>query len=89
MRATIPWGDGTSDNIYLDFAASAGDQQVLVSSDANGGNERTKNITFTASGVNPVVLTVKQEAYVADITIITYNDTAVTWNDTAVGYQND
>lgn len=47
---TIPWGDGSGDNIYLTYSASQGDQNVLVTSDANAGStDRTKTITFTAS----------------------------------------
>jgi hypothetical protein len=62
MRTTIPWGDGTGDNIYLDYSASEGNQTVAVSSDANQGlNKRQKNVTFSASGVSPVSLTVEQK----------------------------
>lgn len=61
-RTTIPWGDGSGDNIYLDYAAAAGDQSVAVSSDPNGGASRTKVVTFSASGVSPVSLTVTQAA---------------------------
>jgi len=60
MRTTIPWGDGTGDNIYLDYNASAGDQSVAVSSDANTGSARTKVVTFSAAGATPVSLTVNQ-----------------------------
>lgn len=59
---TIPWGDGSGDNIYLDYPAAAGDQTVAVSSDANTGAARTKVVTFSASGVSPVILTVEQAA---------------------------
>lgn len=47
---TIPWGDGSGDNIYLTYPSASGDHTVLVSSDANAGSTgRTKTITFTAS----------------------------------------
>lgn len=59
---TIPWGDGSGDNIYLDYPAASGDQTVAVSSDANTGAARTKVVTFSASGVTPVTLTVEQAA---------------------------
>lgn len=60
-RTTIPWGDGSGDNIYLDYSEAEGDQSVLVSSDANGGStSRTKSVTFSATGVSPVILTVNQ-----------------------------
>lgn len=62
---TIPWGDGSGDNIYLTYSASQGDQTVLVSSDANAGStDRTKTITFTASHhgtTDTKTLTVVQE----------------------------
>ena len=45
---TIPWGDGSGDNIYLTYSSASGDQTVEVSSDANTGNARTKVVTFTA-----------------------------------------
>ena len=59
---TIPWGDGSGDNIYLTANALEGDQTVLVSSDANAGDERTKIVSFSATGVTPVTLTIYQEA---------------------------
>ena len=47
---TIPWGDGSGDNIYLTYPSASGDQTVLVSSDANAGStDRTKTITLIAS----------------------------------------
>lgn len=58
----IAWGDGTGDKIYLTADALTGTQVVSVSSDANTGAARTKTVTFTASGVSPVTLTVSQEA---------------------------
>ena len=47
---TIPWGDGSGDNIYLTYPSASGDQTIQVSSDAYAGStDRTKTITFTAS----------------------------------------
>lgn len=90
MVIEIPWGDGSGDKIYLSLDASEGDQEVLVSSDANGGNvARSKNITFSASsGQSTIsrVLTVQQLAATNDLIIITRNDVYPTYNDTAVGY---
>lgn len=59
---TIPWGDGSGDNIYVSAPSQTGTQTVSVSSDANTGAARTKTVTFTASGVSPVTLTVNQAA---------------------------
>lgn len=60
---TIPWGDGSGDNIYLTYPSASGDKTVQVSSDANTGSARTKTVTFT-SGVGSIskTLTVNQEA---------------------------
>lgn len=62
---TIPWGDGSGDNIYLTYPSASGDQTIEVSSDAySGSTDRTKTITFTAShhGTSDVkTLTVVQE----------------------------
>ena len=60
---TIPWGDGSGDNIYLTYSSASGDQEVLVSSDANTGSARTKTVTFTSTvGSITRMLTVSQEA---------------------------
>ena len=83
---TIPWGDGSGDNIYLTYSASQGDQTVLVSSDANGGPARTKDITFVSTVGNiSRVLTVLQESGM-DLVSITWNDVCITYDDTAIGY---
>ena len=53
---TIPWGDGSGDNIYLTYPSASGDQTVDVSSDANTGAARSKVVTFT-SGVGNIIQT--------------------------------
>lgn len=83
---TIPWGDGSGDNIYLTYSASTGDQTVLVSSDANGGAARQKVITFVSTVGNiSRSLTVLQESGM-DYVSITWNDTCITFDDTAIAY---
>jgi len=59
---TIPWGDGSGDNLYLTYPSASGDQTVTVTSDANTGAARTKVVTFSASGVPSVTLTINQDA---------------------------
>lgn len=87
MRTTIAWGDGSGDNIYLDYTAASGDQTILVSSDANAGETaRTKNITFSASGASSVTLTVAQAAQAVDLIVITYNGTCIVRNEVGIGY---
>lgn len=83
---TIPWGDGSGDNIYFTYSASTGDQTVLVSSDANGGAARQKVITFVSTVGNiSRSLTVLQESGM-DLVSITWNDVCITYNDTAIAY---
>lgn len=86
---TIPWGDGSGDNIYLTYPSASGDQTVTVTSDANAGaSSRSKNITFSVTAGGTTIsknLTVVQAAS-GDLIIITRNDVYPTYNDTAVGY---
>ena len=56
----IDWGDGSVDKLYFSAPSSEGNQMVTVSSDANAGSERTKTVTFNASGVSPRPLTIVQ-----------------------------
>ena len=85
---TIPWGDGSGDNIYLTYSASQGDQTVLVSSDANNGAARQKVITFLSTVGNiSRSLTVSQEEG-ASLVSITWNNVCITYDDTAIGYQD-
>ena len=86
---TIPWSDGSGDNIYLTYSSASGDQTVEVSSDANGGPARSKVVTFT-SGVGSITqqLTVNQGAggtqipYIRNTTVSAYIDTGITPNQT-------
>ena len=86
---TIPWGDGSSDNIYLTYPSESGDQTVTVSSDANTGAARSKVVTF-ASGVGNITqqLTVNQAAGVVSVPYIrggadgSYIDTGITPDNT-------
>lgn len=61
VTTEIPWGDGTSDKIYLTRNASEGNQNVDVTSDANVGSlSRTKVVSFTTGNIVQQ-LTVTQE----------------------------
>lgn len=83
---TIPWGDGSGDNIYLTYTSASGNQTVQVSSDPNDGPARTKDITFVSTVGNIArVLTVTQETNM-DYVSITWNDTCITFNDTGIAY---
>lgn len=88
---TIPWGDGSGDNLYLTYPSASGDQTVTVTSDANAGaSSRSKNITFSVTAGGTTIsrtLTVVQEAASGKLTIITRNGVASMDNDTVVGYK--
>lgn len=90
MVKQIDWDDGSGDKITLTYSATSGNQNVLVSSDANAGaNPRSKDITFSVTAGQTTIsrtLTVVQLAATSDLVIITRNDVYPTYNDTAVGY---
>jgi len=58
----IGWGDGSGEKFYLTYSSASGNQTVVVTSDANTGDARSKVVTFSASGAAPVMLTVSQAA---------------------------
>lgn len=68
---TIPWDDGSGDNIYLTYSSASGDQTVEVSSDANTGSARTQTVTFTAGSVVQI-LTVNQDGGPQQYTLTKY-----------------
>lgn len=61
MTQEIEWADGSGDKIYINADAFGGNQNILVSSDANAGLARSKDIIFRAGDVARV-LTVNQAA---------------------------
>jgi hypothetical protein len=71
MVASIYWGDGTSDMLYIDYSGDVGSSQPTVASDPNPFNEeRTKSIYFKdGSGSVLNTLTVTQAPRTGD-----YND---------------
>lgn len=85
---TIPWEDGSGDNIYLSASSQVGDGTVSVTSDANTGAARSKVVTFT-SGVGGITrqLTVEQAAggipyqrvaFIRNTNVAEYIDTGIT-----------
>lgn len=93
QKVTIPWSDGSGDNLYLDFSGNTGESTCMVTSDANpSGIERTEVIEFKtiadkvedASQV-PVKLYIIQRA---DSLIVAMFDSIVsTYNGKKAGYQ--
>ena len=78
---TIPWGDGSGDNLYLTYPSASGDQSVSVTSDANTGAARSKVVTFSASGVPSVTLTINQASGTPQEVTITLHPTSYDQND--------
>lgn len=86
---TIPWDDGSGDNIYLTYPSTSEDQIISVSSDANTDwNARKKSVTISASDVSPVTLTINQEPGIMDVPYIrnsslgAYINTGITADNT-------
>lgn len=89
---TIPWEDGSGDNIYLSASSQVGDGTVSVTSDANTGAARSKVVTFT-SGVGGITktLTISQDAGVITPHYLVYgsptiNGTSYSPDKTARGF---
>jgi len=86
---TIPWGDGSGDNIYLTYSSASGNQTVEVTSDANTGYvDRTKDITFTVVAGQSVItrtLTVIQLAG-SDLIVPVFNGVYPAYDDVARGF---
>ena len=55
------WDNGTTEKLYVTYDKMFGNQTILVSSDANTGNERTKSFDFN-DGVVTKTLTVNQQS---------------------------
>lgn len=86
---TIPWGDGSGDNIYLTYPSASGDQTVEVTSDANTGAARSKVVTFTSDiGSITRSLTVSQDAGVTEQTITVYPSSYDTVNSAYHSWTN-
>lgn len=46
-KVTIPWGDGSGDNFYIDYTGVEGSSESLITSDINQtGVERRKNFSI-------------------------------------------
>lgn len=73
-KVTIPWGDGSGDNFYIDYTGVEGSSESLITSDINQtGVERRKTIVFRTTTSN-VVTTLQAEAY---LTVIQKTDNLV------------
>lgn len=90
---TIPWSDGTSDNLYLDFSTIVEDYTVTVSSDKNTtGVERYKILKFKGAMPDGSTPEYQAEAYlklvqqVDDLVIATFENNTSIYNDSKAGF---
>lgn len=73
-KVTIPWGDGSGDNFYIDYTGVEGSSESLITSDINQtGVERRKTIVFRTT-ISNVVTALQAEAY---LTVIQKTDSLV------------
>lgn len=73
-KVTIPWGDGSGDNFYIDYTGVEGSSESLITSDLNQtGVERRKTLVFRTTTSN-VVTVLQAEAY---LTVIQKTDSLV------------
>lgn len=73
-KVTIPWGDGSGDNFYIDYTGVEGSSESLITSDINQtGVERRKTIVFRTTTSN-VVTALQSETY---LTVIQKTDSLV------------
>lgn len=73
-KVTIPWGDGSGDNFYIDYTGVKGSSESLITSDINQtGVERRKTLVFRTTTSN-VVTALQSEAY---LTVIQKTDSLV------------
>jgi hypothetical protein len=73
-KVTIPWGDGSGDNFYIDYTGVEGSSELLIISDINQtGVERRKTLVFRTTTSN-VVTALQSEAY---LTVIQKTDSLV------------
>lgn len=73
-KVTIPWGDGSGDNFYIDYTGVEGSSESLITSDINQtGVERRKTIVFRTTTSN-VVTALQAGAY---LTVIQKTDSLV------------
>lgn len=73
-KVTIPWGDGSGDNFYIDYTGVEGSSESLITSDINQtGVKRRKTLVFRTTTSN-VVTALQAEAY---LTVIQKTDSLV------------
>lgn len=95
-KVTIPWGDGSGDNFYIDYTRVEGSSESLITSDINQtGVERRKTIVFRTTTSN-VVTALQAEAYLTviqkadSLVVAMFNNTVATFgtSQTKAGWKD-
>lgn len=95
-KVTIPWGDGSGDNFYIDYTGVEGSSESLITSDINQtGVERRKTIVFRTITLN-VVTALQAEAYLTviqkadSLVVAMFNNTVATFgtSQTKAGWKD-
>lgn len=89
-KVTIPWGDGSGDNFYIDYTEVEGSSESLIISDINQtGVERRKTLVFRTTTPN-VVTALQAEAYLTviqktdSLVVAMFNNTVATFGTSKV-----
>lgn len=91
-KVTIPWGDGSGDNFYIDYTGIEGSSESIITSDINRtGVERRKTLVFRTTAA--VVTTAQQaEAYLTvvqktdGLIVATFSNIVATYDGIKAGY---
>lgn len=94
-KVTIPWGDGSGDNFYIDYTGVEGSSESLITSDINQtGVERRKTLVFRT--ISNVVTALQAEAYLTviqktdSLVVAMFNNTVATFGtlETKAGWRD-
>lgn len=91
-KVTIPWGDGSGDNFYIDYTGIEGSSESIITSDINRtGVERRKTLVFRTTAA--VVTTAQQaEVYLTvvqktdGLIVATFSNIVATYDGIKAGY---
>lgn len=95
-KVTIPWGDGSGDNFYVDYTGVEESSESLITSDINQtGVERRKILVFRTTTSN-VATALQAEAYLTviqktdSLVVAMFNNTVATFgtSETKAGWRD-
>lgn len=84
-KLTIPWDDGSGDNMYIEFTGQPGNTELPITSDVNeSGYERRKTLVFKTTNTGN---TLPSEAYLTivqktgNLVVAIYDNIGSTYGD--------